>query len=282
MKPWLQDCLGLGLIPYVAASEFYCAHLDFSIFEGHHRLMLLERAEDGPFHEAYLLSNSIAFGNPELKMPNWVYMDCVLMQSAVVGFALPKEEVPESLLAFYNSDPKIDVDSLELIPVSGQIAGLGIDGETLIGFSLFSLRRHLADLKLPSFAKHTKAAALHVYNAERYERFVGIAQYDNLALRVHARFGRKTYIDRPTMPLHPLADLTLAYRMKIMLDDARIFGPEAPKDEPYDFLMRFDDRARKQDMHRRMLKGEQFVVRDPTQIVQDGIVYLPISAEQAS
>ena len=49
--------------------------------------------------EAYLLSNSLSYESPNLKMPHWVLIDCVLMQTAVVGFTIAKSAVPEELLS---------------------------------------------------------------------------------------------------------------------------------------------------------------------------------------
>lgn len=282
MKPWLSDLMKRGLVPFVATSDYYAAQLDLSLFEGRAVFKLLERAEDKPFHQAYLLANALGFDNPSLKMPNWVYIDCVLMQTAVVGFALPKALAPESLLRFFREDPSVDFAGLDAIPVSGQIAGFGMDGRTLVGFSLFSLRKYMTGFDVPALGTATKAAALYAYRADRIERFLGIAQYNNKALSVHARFGKALYIDRPTIPLHPNADLSFVYRMAIDLDDARIFGVQEDPAEPYDTLMRFDDSARKLQIHRDIAAGHRVRIVRPTQIVHEGQIHLPLRVEPSS
>lgn len=279
MKPWLSDLLRLGLVPYVATSNYYASHLDVSIFEERTVFKLLERTEDKPFHQAYLLANALGFDNASLKMPNWVYIDCVLMQTAVVGFALPKALAPEGLLRLFQADPSVDFAALTYLPVSGQIAGFGMDGRTLVGFSLFSLRKHMTGFDVPSLGIATKAAALYAYRADRADRFLGIAQYNNKALSVHARFGKALYIDRPTIPLHPNADLSFVYRMAIDLDDARIFSADEVMAEPYSELMRFDDSARKLQLAAQIAAGLSVRIVRPTQIVHEGQIHLPLRME---
>ena len=278
MKTWLKDILDRGFVPYVATSANYLPHLDLSIFEGREIVRVLEDPAHTDFHEAYLVSNSLGFGNPDLKMPNWVYIDCVLMQSAVIGFALPIEKAPAPLVDFYEKDPWVNVDKLDYIPISGQIAGLGIDGQSLIGFSLFSLRRQLNDDTMPNLAIATKLAALHVYKAQQREKFLGIAQYNNKALVTHALFGEKLYIARAIMPLHPLRHMTFIYRVDIDLDEDRIFKKNAPAEE-YDFLLRSDDEAMKVERQNRIQGGEKFRIARPVHITKEDGIYLPIIVE---
>lgn len=280
MKNWISELLDAGLVPYVATSEKFLNYLDFSIFGGREVVKLLERPEDRNFHEAYLVSNSLAFGNPNLKMPNWVYIDCVLMQSAVVGFAIPVALAPPALIDLYEKDPWVDVATLDYIPVSGQIAALGIDGKRLTGFSLFSLRRQIGHMDVHDIARKTKYAALSVYRAEEAECFVGISQYDNKALITHAAFGEKMYIEQPTAPLHPLKDMSFTYAMKIDLDDEKVFGPAMPPLHAPDFLMKADDLARKQEMQNRLAKGEKFWIARPVHIQKEDGLYLPIHSEK--
>jgi len=273
MQSAFQAVLDDGFVPYVATTEVYLPHLDFSFLGSGASVRILERAEDRPFHNAYLLANSLAFGSPSLKMPNWVYIDCVLMQSAVVGFALPLDRVPDKLKKFFEDDPAIDFKSLDLIPVSGQIAGLGIDGQTLVGFSLFSLRRYFQPEKFPELSLPTKYAALHVYKADQRKEFFGISQYDNAALRTHSLFGKQMIIAQPMMPLHPLGHMSFVYRMNVEFD-----LPVAAE-QSYDFLMRADDETQKQNIQARMAKGEKFIIRQPVHIKKDQALYLPIAVE---
>lgn len=281
MEKWIEEALDLDLVPYIATSEQLLSHIDSSVFGGHEVVKVLENPDHGHFHEAYLVSNSLAFGDPALKMPNWVYIDCVLMQTAVVGFAIHVNDAPDSLLEHYERDPYVDVEKLDYIPVSGQIASLGMDGKTLVGFSLFSLRRQLANKSVSKLAVRTKYAALAAYRAEEKEKFIGISQYNNHALKIHSLFGDKMYIDRTTMPLHPLRDMSFTYSMKVRLDKEAIFNKPDPEDGKYDFLLRADDLAAKTQMQEKIQAGQKFYIAPPIHIKKEDGLYLPICSEDA-
>lgn len=280
MKKWISDLIDAGLVPYVATSEKFLNYLDLSGFGDHVVIKLLERPEDADFHEAYLVSNSLAFGNPNLKMPNWVYIDCVLMQSAVVGFCIPKNLASPAMLDHYEKDPWVDVSKLDYIPVTGQIAAMGIDGKRIVGFSLFSLRKQISHIEVHQLALKTKYAAMMAYRAEEAECFVGISQYDNKALLTHAAFGQKMYIEQTTAVLHPLKDMSFTYAMKVELNDDRIFRDLSIAAPDYDFLLKSDDLQMKNEMQERMKSGEKFWIADPVHIQKDDGLYLPIKIEK--
>ncbi len=284
IKPWLKDILELGLVPYVSTSANVLPSLDMRFFAGHQHIKLLEEEQHKSFHQAYLLANSLGFGSPDLKMPNWVYIDCVLMQTAVIGFALPVAKMPKSLLAFFEDDAEIDVSTLDIIPVSGQIAAMGMDGKTITGYSLFSLKPWLLEqeiFKQVRLGCLTKYAALKVYEAEKQGRVVmGISQYDNPALKIHGAFGRKMYIEQPIVPLHPKAEMTFTYSMKAVLDDARVLGSLPDDGKAPDVLMNARDTSFKHEMQRRIRQGERFYIKDPIQIKKDNEIYLPICVEK--
>lgn len=280
MKKWMSELLDAGLMPYVATSEKYLDYFDYSLFGGCEIVKVMENEDHRNFHEAYLVANSFAFGNPDLKMPNWVYIDCVLMQTAVVGFALPVDKAPVHMIDYYEKDPWVDISKLDYIPVSGQIASLGVDGKRFIGFSLFSLRRQIAHLDIHKLAHKTKYAALSTIRADKAESFVGISQYDNKALTTHTRFGKKMYIEQATSPLHPLRDMSFTYKMKIELDEDRILGDLKQDPSGYDFLLKADDIAKKNEMQKRMRSGERFYIMDPVHIKKEDGLYLPIKVEK--
>jgi hypothetical protein len=280
MNTWVSQLLDAGLVPYVATSEHYLKYLDLSLFGGKEIIRLLENPEHRNFHEAYLVSNSLAFGNPNLKMQNWVYIDCVLMQTAVVGFAIPTAKAPSTLVNHYERDPWVDADKLDYIPISGQIASLGIDRRTLVGFSLFSLRRQIEHIDVHKLAHKTKYAALKVYRAEELDKYVGISQYDNKGLLTHTLFGKKMYIDQTTAPLHPLRDMSFTYSMKVDLDEGRILGDMSKSAGDYDFLLKADDLQSKLEMQGRIRNGERFYIQDPVHLRKDDGLYLPIKVER--
>ena len=285
MKSALKQILDMGLTPYVSTSANVLPHLDLSLFEGRAIIKILEATEHLPFHQAYLLSNSLGFGAPDLKMPNWVYMDCVLLQTAVVGFAMPVEKVPASLRALYEADSLIDMDRLDVIPISGQISAMGLDGKTLTGYSLFSLKSRLLnglkDLATLPIGTLTKFSALCAYKADLPDRVVrGVAQYDNPALKIHGLFSDKMYIEQPMLPLHPLQSMSFIYRMKVQLSEEELQNNVQPNDREPDILMHAEDEAMKHEMAERIKQGEQFYIQHPIQITKDDKIYLPICVEK--
>lgn len=272
----LDDLIDNGLVPYIATSQNFLSTLDMPILGGREIVKSLEDPTSRDFHEAYLLSNSLVFGGVGLKMPHWVYIDCVLMQSAVVGLAMAVDDVPEKLLQYYKDDENINLDNLDYIPITGQIAALGIDGQTLIGFSLFSLRKYLPQRDIPSLAGITKYLALSVYKAEEKDKYVGISQYDNRALLIHAAFCNKMYIDTPIAAMHPHKDMSFFYSMKI---DLSLYGGDKETYDP-DFLLKADDKNKKLEMQERIAAGERFYIAHPIHIRKDDGLYLPICVEK--
>lgn len=285
MQVWLKEILDLGVIPYVSTSTAMLPSLDLSVFEGHAQVKLLEEEAHLPFHQAYLLSNSLGFGSPDLKMAHWVYIDCVLLQTAVIGFAMPKEKVPKSLLAFYEDDVSVDVEKLDMIPISGQISAMGVDRTTITGYSLFSLKSLLLDemahFKALRLGSITKYAALKAYQAERPDRKIrGVAQYDNPALKIHGAFGKKMYIEQPMVPLHPKQDMSFIYHMQAELDIERVLGSLPDDGKEPDFWLHAGDKAHKQEIKERIAAGERFYIKDPIQSVRENEIYLPICVEK--
>lgn len=270
----LRDC---GVRPYVATTAHLVPSLDLAALGGDVPVKLLEEEADRPFHHAYLLANALGFGEPDLKMPNWVLVDCVLMQSAVVGLCLDKAACPPQLLQVFAADASVPLERLDLVPISGQIAGLGIDGHTWTGFSLFSLRRYLPHL--PALGLITKALALDAYRA-RGKRFLGISHYDNKALSMHGRFGRRMWIAQPSIPLHPRRDMALVYAMDVEFDWADLRAPAEA--EPYDFLMKADDVLAKDRIRREIAAGRRAVIVRPFQMTTEDGLCLPIRLETPS
>lgn len=281
LKQHIEDAQELGLIPYIATSENYAAHLDTSLFGDNVMFKLMERPEDKKFHQAYVFANFLGFGGTGVEMPGWVYLDCVLMQTAVVGFAVHKDQLPDMIVEKFRAHPTIYFDDLDYVPISGQTAGLGIDRQTLVGFSLFSLRKYFTGRQFPALGLLTKAAGLYTQKAEDRKKFIGISQYNNPALKIHGRFCEKMYIQTPMVPLHPLTDLTMIYAMEIEFDDTRLFAPSAKDDDTdYDFLLKADDMSAKQEIEKNIAEGQKYIIAPPFQIRKDGGIYLPIKVER--
>jgi hypothetical protein len=250
---WLTQLLDKGYQPYIATSRHLLPYLNTEPFGQKVEIHLLNDLEDSPFMEAYfmletfLVSNALSYEAPGMKMPRWVLIDCVLMQTAVIGFTVKKEKLPEGLLTAYREDENIAFDKINRIPVSGQIASPNIGARSITGSTLFSLgRRWLNDAQ--HLGLYTRALAFEVYKAREYDYYYGITQYDNVALRIHGRFTSEMEIDQPIVALHTQKDMTLVYKMKLDYDP---YNPNAPhaEQEPT-FWLNARDKEKKREMQK--------------------------------
>ncbi len=267
---WFEDLGDKGLRPYVATSRHQLPSLNLAAAGEGVLTFCLEDGAALSFHGAYSRANALAFGARNLTMPGWVYIDCVLMQTAVVGFAAGRDNVPSGLMEELGSA----AEDLDWVPVSGQTASPAIDGKTLVGFSLFSLRSYWPEL--PPLGLPTKGLALEVYNARRFDRFLGITQYDNPALAMHGRFGRAVEIVAPRVPLHAQGDMSLVYGMKIDFDPARLDEVPDVTAAP-DFWMEAGEAAGIARLEEGIAKGERYFILPPFQVREGQSLMLPIT-----
>ena len=274
---WLDSLMAEGFVPYVATSKYLLPAYNLRPFGVEAQTILMEKPENSAFLEAYLLSNSLSFKSPNLKMPHWVMIDCALMPSAIVGFMRRREELPEDFLAHYRNDASIDLDRLDYVPVSGQIAAATADGKSMSGFSLFSLGSSIGGPK--NLGLFTKALAIEVYRAARLEWLYGITQYDNPAIKIHGRFSPRMEVVQPIVSLHPKKDMTLTYRMNVDYDPYTLTEP-LPETEPT-FWLKSNDIAGKMRMQNGIENGQRYYVAPPFVTKRDGELYLPIIEEKS-
>ena len=272
---WLHALLAKGYRPYVATSRHLLSSLNLSPFGYHAHCHLLDDQEEIPFYESYLLSNSLSFSSPDLKMPHWVMIDCALMQSAIVGFTRAKSDLPESLLKHYEADPRIDFSKLDRIPVSGQIASPATEKGCFVGISLFSLGKQVAEEKY--LGLYTKALALEVYQARQDGTFYGISQYDNPALKIHGRFSSRMEIEQAMVPLHPRKEMTLVYKMRIDYDPYDLDSRPAVTSPT--FWMNAKDTEQKRAIQQGLREGKRYQIAPPFAVHKDGETFLPIIEE---
>lgn len=275
---WLSALIQEGYIPYMMTSRHLLPMLNTQPFGVDVFCSLMEEHDQLSFHEAYFLSNALSFKAPDLKMPSWVLIDCVMMQTAVVGFMRSKHAIPSHLLDYYQNDPHVDLDKIEYIPITGHISSPAVGGTSLTGFSLFSLARELG-AGTKQLGLLSKALALEVYKAHAYESFYGVAQYHNPALRIHGRFSSIMEIDQVTVPLHPQKDMSLVYKMKIDFDPYTVETepmPVAPT-----FWMNAKDAATKKRIEKEMRAGKRFIIAPPFSVRKGEDTMIPIIEKDA-
>lgn len=272
---WLHNLLERGYRPYIATSRHLLPSLNLNPFGYQAQCHLLDDQEEIPFHESYLLSNSLSFSSPDLKMPHWVMIDCALMQSAIVGFTKSTNEIPEKLLRHYEADPRVDLSKLDRIPVSGQIASPTTGKGTFVGISLFSLGRQIGDDR--QLGLYTKALALEVYRARHDGLFLGISQYDNPALKIHGRFSSRMEIEQAMVPLHPRKEMTLVYKMKIDFNPYDL--DTRPSEISPTFWLNAKDTEKKREIQRGLRDGRRYQIAPPFSVQREGETFLPIIEE---
>jgi len=275
---WLLDLEKRGYCPYIATSDRLLPYFNTKPFGRQAECYTLENPKHEAFHEAYLLSNALSFQKPDIKMPHWVLVDCVLMQTAIVGFTKQLSAVPDELLKHYKDDPTVDVSQMSHLPVSGQIASLAADGKSVVGLSLFSLAPRLGESK--GLGLYTKALALEVYKAQQLEYVYGITQYDNRSLAIHGRFAKQMEIYQPMVQLHPFKDMTFIYRMT---PDYNAYELDSkPVEVEPTFWLNATDKESKLRMQEAMTKGKRFIIAPPFIVKRDGQTFLPIIEKDAS
>lgn len=269
---WLTALIKAGYRPYIATSRKLLSSLNTKPFGVEADIFLMEEPSHAPFLEAYLLSNSLSFSSPNMKMPHWVLIDCALMQTAVVGFTVPVGHVPEELLAYFREDKKIDFAKLDRIPVSGQISATNIDQNSMTGISLFSLGRQLKNAG--KLGLYTKTLSLETYRARSFATYYGIAQYNNPSLKVHGRFAPEMEIYQSTVLLHAMREMTFVYKMTLDYNPNTIDQP-LPEQEP-DFWLNAYDTDKKHEIAARTASGERAIIVPPFSVQRDESVFLPI------
>ena len=166
-------------------------------------VMNIEDARHKPFVCALNETNQSAFGGANMGMPRWVMLDCGILPSAIVGFALPREVATPDLLKTLKIDPA--TYDYPLVPVTEYCATPTVEPGCVSGFSLQS------QVTGRGLATRTKALALWVYRATSQ---VGVTQYDNPAIRVHARFGPLALmLHQPSIHTH--ATKSFVYRVAL-------------------------------------------------------------------
>jgi hypothetical protein len=147
-------------------------------------------------HRDYCLAmnraNCIAYdGSPTpgvastaLGMPLWVFLDCCVLPSAVVGFEMLASAMPDDLRRAI--DPTL---TQEWLPFTEYIALPSARLGEVVGVSLFSFAG------TGHWGRRTKALGLLVHAARQQ---IGVAQYTNPSVRLHLSLGPLRLLSRRT------------------------------------------------------------------------------------
>lgn len=196
-----------ALIPYVLTFGHNVDHLNLDLDLGQDiQVLLVEDEANADF--CYILNNNnqIAFGGPkDMGMPLWVMLDCAILPTAMIGFMAHSSEIDDELW----EELELDDDYEGMVPISEYCAAMSVEPGCVSGFSLHSVWPG------QGLATRTKALALAVLNARQQ---VGVTQFNNPAIRVHARFGpMQVLIHRPRVHTHP--EDSFVYKLQLPEQD---------------------------------------------------------------
>lgn len=265
-----------SLRPFVSTSASLLDQLDFSGFPIAPSVYRLEEPEHVPFHRAYLVANALGFGNPKLKMPNWVYVDCVALQAFVIGVEVDIDAAPAELVRTFGEQDEIDLGRLSALPVSGYTTNPTLEPGAVLDMTLFSLRRSFDDPGTPLLGPLSKALGLLALGLDRVTKVRGVTQYDSGAIWNHAVFADEFFIDTPILNLHSSTSMSFVFSGRPTLPDINALARPVRAD-PYDFLLNAKDAERKEHMRRERAAGHAFSLVSPYQVRRpDGVVELPV------
>ena len=168
--------------------------------------------ENQDFYRLVNAANRHAFGG--LGMPSWVQLDCCALPSAQIGFCVPRDQVDPSLWAALTAHVETEFGATARsalsaytgpVPMSQFCAVASLTPGVMVGFSLFSL------VPRAGLGVRTKALALHCYGCTAQ---IGVAQYDNPAVRTHCQFGPLRLLQPVAWP-HRLDTSTFVYELDL-------------------------------------------------------------------
>jgi hypothetical protein len=196
----VTELLDKGFQPFAFGSRRNLEMLHPEPFQAPLRMLASDDPEWLHMHQLINRMNGVAYGSKDMGMPAWVQIDCGVLPSAFVGFGRPASDLPERLqwqMGLTGDEGFVPV--AEAISIPTIHPGL---------WSSFSMCTVLGGYGL-GYA--SKLLSLRAYGA-RYT--LGVAQYDNFALRIHTRFGALE-LTEPFVPYHTCPDNTFVYRLDL-------------------------------------------------------------------
>ena len=223
---WSQQLMADGYELYLASNRDVLAQLDTAPFGL--PITTLDFLAPSPadwqvadLMRVYNVLNATAFGEKGIPLQNWVMIDLGLLPSAFLLATLSPERATAALTDPDRSDaqrrridavlPAVLAEAERLrytgpIPVAGYCAAPTPAPGAWVGWSLCSA--------IPGLGTTVKGLALEVYRATS---LTGVAQFTDLGLRVHRKFGRMEILCA-VLDLHPVRH-TLVYRTDVFTAD---------------------------------------------------------------
>jgi len=267
--PWYHAALAAGLKPFLATSESLVGAFDLAPWGCALAPIVLEDDANATFLRAYLCAERLAYGGwaetagasaqgyTGASMPDWVFVDCVLLQSAAVGFMVSQDQVPAPALRPF-AEAGIDLDRLPFLPLTADALSVRLDRRSIVGVSTYTLQRLFFGTS--GWAAETHALALGACRAATYDWFYAVTQFGSHAIRLHGRFGHDPILVKPSVPIYPDPHLSFIYKMKIEFDPSNL--AMLPVRTP-DRLLRARDTVAKRRIAEEIAQGWRHTIVPP-------------------
>ncbi len=233
-----------GLTPFAFGHEANLRMLHPSPFGADLLMLPADDPANLAFHHFVNRLNGVAYGGKDMGMPAWVQIDCGILPSAFIGFAVPARELPERLKW------TLDLGSYDgLVPISEAISIPTAQPGRWMSYSMSTV------LPGRGIGYASKVLSLRAYGCRST---LGVAQFDNFALRIHTRFGALEIVE-PHVPYHTCPTNSFVYALDLrgghVLDQLERGGTVADEREPT-FMLDAHDTARMLDMAERSRTGK--------------------------
>lgn len=261
MHPAFEHLIDLGFRPFAFGASANLRRLVVAPLGVPLTLLPAEGDAALPMHRALWRMNQHAYGG--LGMPAWVQLDCGVLPSAFVGWMRRADALPAELRAVLDADASDD----QFLPVAESLAIPTAEPGTWMSYSLCAA--------LPGFGLGllSKSLALAAYGCERA---LGVAQYDNSAVRIHCRFG-PLHLREARVPFHDKAARTFVYSLDLRDPSVieRALRPHGEAPTP-DLWLDPSDAAACAALNARVRNGEAVCILPPGPTGQGTGVRVPL------
>jgi len=186
------------LTPFVYAYEENVKEFDLNAFSSSKVIQFSPfKHEDLEFFNLLKVLDKNSFQESGMGMDNWVFLDCAIMPSAIIGFAIHSSKASLEILETYNIDKSYN----GFIPLSMFIAIPMVRKGYWFAHNLSSSNSFLKD-KLKGLGLLTKAMGIKIL---KIKNLMGATQWGNHSLKVHTRLA-KLKLESAHTPIHSHPD----------------------------------------------------------------------------
>ncbi len=257
--------------PYIATTKENLGKLKVDPLGMETYFVDIDEPKNKDFLELLNKLDGMAYGPKGIPIEKWVAYDMGMLPSAIVGFYVESEKACQKIKKTFKTNES-------LIPVSEYCGIPSVDNEVWIGHTLGHWQGN--DCKIDKgLGTLTKTVAMGIYPL----KFIaGIAQYDNISIKVHAKFSDLEIVSA-LAPAHSLPDMTFHYKSEIPETEGliKILSEESKKEEhaieKSSFLLDPSDMNKKKEMQKNILEGKKkYFILQPGLVSFEDKLKLPI------